>query len=169
MPASVAPHSRPRVNLSLFDSSGAGASAGTENTDSASNPEGSGPADNSAIPTTPDSRSAAPTTPDAPGTPDAPAAPGAPAAPAADNAPVGNTSALPTGSGSTGRASPYEGQHILIQFGNECTMPIVAATHYKALNGGWVTSGWFSIAPGQTKDVAKTRNTIFYVSGSRLD
>jgi hypothetical protein len=49
-------------------------------------------------------------------------------------------------------------------------MPIIAAVHYKNLEGEWATGGWFSLQPGQTKEVARTRNTFFYVSlGGRRD
>jgi hypothetical protein len=58
----------------------------------------------------------------------------------------------------TGRAN-----YVTLKFGNECPMPIIAAVHYKTVDGKWTTGGWFSLAPGQTREVARTRNTIFYV------
>lgn len=56
------------------------------------------------------------------------------------------------------------GKFVTLRFGNDCPVPVVAAVHYKDLSGEWATGGWFSLAPGETKDVARTRNTVFYVS-----
>jgi hypothetical protein len=54
-------------------------------------------------------------------------------------------------------------KYISLKYGNECDMPIIAAVHYKNLEGEWATGGWFSLPAGQTKEVARTRNTFFYV------
>ena len=53
--------------------------------------------------------------------------------------------------------------YVTLKFGNDCPMPVVAAVHYKDLAGEWTTGGWFALAPGETKDVARTRNSVFYV------
>ncbi len=69
----------------------------------------------------------------------------------------------------TGTADPADdGKHITLKYGNECEVPLIAAVHYKNLDGDWTTGGWFSLAPGQTKEVALTKNAFFYVRGPGL-
>src|SRR5688500_2156914 len=46
---------------------------------------------------------------------------------------------------------------------NNCSAPIQVAMYYRALDDSWVTRGWWSVAPGETRqtDVA-TRNQLLY-------
>ncbi len=60
-------------------------------------------------------------------------------------------------------------KHDAVYLQNQCSRKISTAIHYKALDGQWITQGWWILAPGEKAFVAKTNNTIFYTYAESTD
>lgn len=58
---------------------------------------------------------------------------------------------------------------INIQYTNKCDEPLNLAINYKNLNDDWVTDGWWTLQPGESANVANTKNNIFYYYGVTQD
>jgi uncharacterized membrane protein len=77
--------------------------------------------------------------------------------------PDGNT--VVTRITSNGWDFPQANPLIKLKFENGCDETISVAIHYMQ-DGEWVTDGWWSIEPGQTKYLEDTRNRVFYYYAS---
>lgn len=64
--------------------------------------------------------------------------------------------------GSSSGSSSSSQNYDRVYFKNKCNRKIQTAINYKNLDGEWVTEGWWSLEPGESAFVAKTRNTVFY-------
>jgi hypothetical protein len=56
-----------------------------------------------------------------------------------------------------------------IYFKNNCSRKMSSAIRYKSTSGNWQTGGWWTLAPGEKKFVATTKNSIFYVHAQTID
>lgn len=51
---------------------------------------------------------------------------------------------------------------------NNCWREIQVAINYLGLEGNWITDGWWRLAPGESAQVARTRNNIIYLYGESI-